>query len=57
MAHAMADSARSVIRRFDRNLQMNIEVKKETERTAFGNGSGIMYEYLLYLFMSLKFSL
>lgn len=42
VAHVMADVARSEISRRYSDLQVNIEVRKETEKAAFGNGSGIM---------------
>jgi RNA 3'-terminal phosphate cyclase (ATP) len=43
MAHAMVDAASAaIIRKFGSSLSIKITVVKETDREAFGNGSGII---------------
>lgn len=42
VAHQMADVARSTIGRQHHNIPLDIDVKKESEKSAFGNGSGII---------------
>lgn len=42
MAHAMADTARGIIQQKYKHIPVKIEAVKDSDRAAFGNGSGIM---------------
>jgi len=42
MAHVMADTARGMIQQKYKQIPVKIEAVKDSDRAAFGNGSGIM---------------